>query len=140
MDPTDPTHSANTESVDPGGSERGATRPAEPVIPPPRLHMSRAAVAEIRHMLEEEDLVEAGGLRLRARSGAGCSAPLQFGLSLEPRAEDDDVVVEGSGVRIFMDPMSAWSLDGLFIDWIDDPDHGEGFAFRHPRGAGRRSC
>jgi Fe-S cluster assembly iron-binding protein IscA len=91
-------------------------------------------------MLEEEELVEEGGLRIRARSGAGCSAPLQFGLFLEALPEEDDIVLSGKGIRIFMDPMSAWSLDGLFIDWVDDPEHGEGFAFRHPRGAGGRSC
>ena len=114
--------------------------PGEPVVSPPRLELAPGAVAEIRRMLEEEDLEEEGGLRIRARSGAGCSAPLQFGLFLEAFPEEDDVVLSGKGIRIFMDPTSAWSLDGLFIDWVDDPEHGEGFAFRHPRGAGGRSC
>jgi Fe-S cluster assembly iron-binding protein IscA len=113
---------------------------AEPAVTPPRLHLGPAAVTEIRRMLEDEDLLDEGGLRVRARSGAGCSAPLQFGLVLEAGPAADDVVLRGGGIRIFMDPTSAWSLDGLVIDWVDDPEHGEGFAFRHPRGAGGRSC
>jgi iron-sulfur cluster assembly accessory protein len=113
---------------------------SEPVIPPPRLELSQAAVERIREMLEEEDLVEEGGLRIAARTGAGCSAPMLFNLVLEAEAREDDVVLEGPGIRLFMDPVSAWSLDGLAVDWVDAPGLGEGFAFRHPRGAGGRAC
>lgn len=112
----------------------------EPVIPPPRLELSQAAVERIREMLEEENLVEEGGLRIAARTGAGCAAPMLFNLVLEAEARDDDVVLEGPGIRLFMDPVSAWSLDGLAVDWVDAPGLGEGFAFRHPRGAGGRAC
>jgi len=113
---------------------------SEPVIPPPRLELSQAAVERIREMLEEENLVEEGGLRIAARTGAGCSAPMLFNLVLEAAAREDDVVLEGPGIRLFMDPVSAWSLDGLAVDWVDAPGLGEGFAFRHPRGAGGRAC
>ncbi|CAN5805040.1 hypothetical protein BH23GEM11_BH23GEM11_01660 [soil metagenome] len=113
---------------------------AEPVIPPPQLQLSGSAIERIREMLEEEDLVEEGGLRISARTGAGCSAPMQFNLVLETEPRDDDVILAGQGIRIFMDPVSAWSLDGLAVDWVDAPGMGEGFAFRHPRGEGRRSC
>jgi iron-sulfur cluster assembly accessory protein len=109
----------------------------EPVLTPPRIHVTESAVAQIREMLEEEDLLEEGGLRLKAQTGAGCSAPLQFGMVLEVAPEDDDVVLQGEGLRIFMDPTSAWALDGLQVDWVDSPTLGEGFAFRHPRGVGR---
>jgi len=113
---------------------------AEPVVPPPQLQLSGAAIARIREMLEEEDLVDEGGLRISARTGAGCSAPMLFNLVLETEPRDDDVVLAGQGIRIFMDPVSAWSLDGLAVDWVDDPGMGEGFAFRHPRGVGGRAC
>jgi iron-sulfur cluster assembly accessory protein len=112
----------------------------EGVIPPPRLELSQAAVERIREMLEEEDLVAEGGLRIKARTGAGCSAPMLFNLVLETEPDEDDLVLEGPGIRIFMDPVSAWSLDGLAVDWVDAPGLGEGFAFRHPRGAGGRAC
>jgi iron-sulfur cluster assembly accessory protein len=116
------------------------TRSPEPAIAPPTIHLSAGAVERIREMLEEEELVEEGGLRISARPGAGCSAPLQFGLILEPHPEPDDVVLVGEGIRLFMDPTSAWTLDGLQVDYLDSPEMGSGFAFRHPRGVGGRAC
>lgn len=113
---------------------------AEPVLTPPRIQLTQPAVEQIREMLAEEDLLEEGGLRLTAHTGAGCSAPLQFGMVLEMAPEDSDLVLQGPGLRIFMDPESAWALDGLQVDWVDSPTLGEGFAFRHPRGVGGRAC
>ncbi len=91
-------------------------------------------------MLEEEGLLDEGGLRITATFGAGCSTPLRFGLILEEWPEHDDIVLEGKGIRLFLDPRSAWSLDGLVIDYVDAPGMGAGFTFRHPRGAPGRAC
>jgi iron-sulfur cluster assembly protein len=109
-------------------------------IPPPRLLVTPVALSRIREMIEEAALEDEGGLRISARPGAGCSAPFQFGLFLEAKPKRDDVVMEFEETRIFMDPTSAWSLDGLLVEWVEDPDLGDGFAFRHPRGAGGRAC
>jgi iron-sulfur cluster assembly protein len=111
-----------------------------PAIAPTAIHCSTAALEQIRDMLEEEDLLEEGGLRLSARSGAGCSAPLQFGMILETAPDPEDVVLLAEGIRIFLDPSSAWALDGLRVDYVDSPLMGSGFAFQHPRGAGGRAC
>jgi iron-sulfur cluster assembly accessory protein len=112
----------------------------EAQISPPTLHLTRSAVEKIREMLEEEGLEEEGGLRITARHGAGCSAPLQFGMILEYEPSGDDLVLSGNGIRLFMSPESAWSLDGLNVDYVDSPHLGSGFAFRHPKGVGGRSC
>lgn len=106
----------------------------------PRIHMSDAAAEQVREMIREADLGEEGGLRLRARLGAGCSAPLQYGLFLEEAPEADDTVLGNGDLRLFLDPESAWALDGLFVDYVDNPVMGEGFAFRHPNGPGGRAC
>ena len=99
-----------------------------------------AVSKKVREMLEEEDLLDEGGLRLSSLPGAGCSAPLQFGMELDVAPEPGDIVLEGQGIRIFMDPTSAWSLDGLKVDYVTNPHMGEGFAFQHPRGPSGRSC
>ncbi|MCA1788552.1 MAG: iron-sulfur cluster assembly accessory protein [Thioalkalivibrio sp.] len=113
---------------------------SEPVLTPPRVHVTQAAAEQIREILADEDLLEEGGIRLTAHTGAGCSAPLQFGMVLEMAPDDDDLVLQGGGLRIFMDSDSAWALDGLQVDWVDSPTLGEGFAFRHPRGVTGRAC
>jgi len=120
--------------------EPDAEQGSEEVIAPPKLHLTESAIATVREMLEDEDLLEEGGLRITARIGAGCSTPMQFGLVLEPWPEPDDIVLSGNGIRIFLDARSAWSLDGLMVDYVDTPGMGSGFAFRHPRGAAGRSC
>lgn len=107
--------------------------PPDPTAAPPRIGLTPSAVDRVREMLVEEELEEEGGLRLTARSGAGCSAPLRVGMILEMEPEEDDVVLSGQGIRIFMDPRSAWVLDGLRVDWVEDSPMGAGFAFQFPR-------
>ncbi|TVP56429.1 MAG: iron-sulfur cluster assembly accessory protein [Gemmatimonadales bacterium] len=106
----------------------------------PTIRLTPAAIEKVREMLEEEELLETGGLRITARHGAGCSAPLQFGMILEFEPGPGDEVLEGNGIRLFIDTRSSWSLDGLMVDYVDSPGMGEGFAFRHPRGVGGRAC
>lgn len=108
--------------------------------PPARIHMTEAALAAVREMIGDAELPEGGGLRLSARTGAGCSAPLQYGMTLELAPAPDDAVLESRGVRIFMDPESAWVLDGLLVDYLTSSPMGEGFAFRHPNGRSGRAC
>jgi Fe-S cluster assembly iron-binding protein IscA len=112
----------------------------EPEISPPRVFFTAPARDRIREMLEEEDLLEEGGLRLSARPGAGCSAPTRFGMILEVGPRADDLVLEGGGVRIFLDPTSAWALDGLRVDWVESAELGSGFAFRQGQSADGPTC
>lgn len=114
--------------------------PPEAEIPDASIRVTTAALEVLEEMIAEADLPEEGGLRLSAGTGAGCSAPMTYDMALEPGPGDDDAVLEVRGVRIFMDPESAWVLDGLLVDYVTDSPMGEGFAFQHPRGAGGRSC
>ncbi|TVR64824.1 MAG: iron-sulfur cluster assembly accessory protein [Gemmatimonadales bacterium] len=118
--------------LDPEHVESGVT--------PVRLNLTASALERIREMLAEEDLLEEGGLRITMKPGAGCSGTPRFGMVMEVEPDDDDTVLEADGVRIFLDPTSAWALDGLRLDWVDSPTMGSGFAFQHPRGRGGRAC
>lgn len=106
----------------------------------PRIVFTPAALEAARDMIREAGLADGGGLRLSARTGAGCSAPLQLGIFLEQTPRADDTVLRSGEVRLFLDPESAWALDGLQVDYLTDSPMGEGFAFRHPKGVGGRSC
>ncbi len=122
------------------GTARSQERPAGAESSPVRIQLTESAVEAIREMLEEEDLVEEGGLRISAHFGAGCSTPLRYDMVLEVGPAGDDLVLAAEGIRIFIDPRSAWSLDGLKVDYVDDPGVGAGFAFQHPGGKRGRVC
>ena len=139
MPPTDPpTMSDGDPPRTPVADPQEA--PGAPAAQPSRIHVTEAAVEAIREMLDEEELSEEGRLRISARTGAGCSVPLKYGMTLEAAPKPDDRILEGRGVRIIMDPESAWVLDGLVVDYVTDSPMGEGFAFRHPNGPSGRAC
>jgi len=137
--PTPLTDPSRTSEGDPRRTP-AAEPPGGPVADPSRIHVTEAALEAIREMLDDAELAEEGGLRISARTGAGCSVPLKYGMILEAAPNEDDRILEGPGVRIFMDPESAWVLDGLVVDYVTDSPMGEGFAFRHPNGPSGRAC
>lgn len=136
-DAPDPATATAPASDAPAGDAVAAPAEAATTI---RLQLTPSALEEIGEMLAEAGVEEEGGLRLTARTGAGCSAPLQYGMFLEEAPEAGDVVVTAGDVRIFLSPQDAWSLDGLLVDYVSSPHLGEGFAFRHPNGPHGRSC
>lgn len=126
-------------------SEAGAGAEAPPSTRAPHgdgpsVRLTPAALEAMGAMIREAELPVEGGVRLTARTGAGCSAPLRYGMFLEHAPGADDAVLATGEVRIFLDPESAWILDGLMIDYVTDSPMGEGFAFRHPAGPGGRAC
>jgi Fe-S cluster assembly iron-binding protein IscA len=129
-----------TASVSGTASAPGTAVSAPDEATSPRIHISESALERIVEMLTEEELLEEGGLRLSARLGAGCSSPLGFDMVMEVEPEPDDLVLTGAGIRLFLSARDTWSLDGLHVDYVSMPGMGEGFAFRHPRGAGGRAC
>lgn len=77
------------------------------------------------------------GLRIQV-SGGGCSG-LQYGLKLEQAANSDDVVVESGGVKVFVDPASVPSIDGVTVDFVESME-GSGFKFTNPNAKNPCSC
>lgn len=106
----------------------------------PRIFLSATARERIREMLVEEELEEEGGLRISVRPGAGCSGRPTYNMVLEVAPDRKDIILSGGGIRIFLDPTSAWALDGLRVDFVDSPGMGAGFAFQHPNRQGGPAC
>jgi iron-sulfur cluster assembly accessory protein len=79
----------------------------------------------------------ASGLRIQV-SGGGCSG-LQYGLKLEQAANTDDVVVESGGVKVFVDPASVQSIEGVTVDFVESME-GSGFKFTNPNAKNPCSC
>ena len=72
------------------------------------------------HEIVEAEGRTGHGLRVIVRNG-GTVQP-EFALNfVEPGVEDeDDVVVDADGVKIYMDSTSAKHLDGATVDFVDD--------------------
>ena len=100
------------------------------------LNLTDSAVNKVKNLLEAED--KAGyGLRV-AVQGGGCSG-FQYGLTWEKEHKDNDSVLEFSGLKVFVDPLSAMYLDEVSIDYVDSLS-GSGFKIDNPRATGTCGC
>jgi iron-sulfur cluster assembly protein len=86
---------------------------------------------------EEKVPAETAGLRIGVMPG-GCSG-FRYSLNLEEKALDDDIVIESSGVRLFVDEFSSQHLNGVNIDYKSNFQE-SGFAFENPNATGGCGC
>lgn len=95
-----------------------------------------AAAGKVRELLTREDNPD---LNLRVFvSGGGCSG-FEYGFTFDDNREDDDTVVEKSGVTLVVDPMSIMYLMGAEIDFTDGVE-GAQFVIRNPNAATTCGC
>jgi iron-sulfur cluster assembly protein len=97
----------------------------------------RAAVEVRKFMADEKVSLETAGLRVGVLPG-GCSG-FKYNLNIEDKPLDDDVVIETSGVRCFVDGFSAQYLNGVTIDFKSNFQE-SGFAFENPNATGGCGC
>jgi len=96
------------------------------------------AATEVKKFMEAEGVtVEQGGLRVSVMPG-GCSG-FKYGLVIEDKSADDDLVVENDGFKVFVDPFSAQYLSGTIIDYVSSMQ-GSGFTFKNPNSTGGCGC
>jgi iron-sulfur cluster assembly accessory protein len=96
------------------------------------------AAAEVKRFMDAEGVApEKGGLRVSVQPG-GCSG-FKYGLLIEDQQSEDDIVVDGEGFRMFVDPFSAQYLAGVTIDYVSSMQ-GSGFTFKNPNATGGCGC
>jgi iron-sulfur cluster assembly protein len=71
-------------------------------------------------------------------AGGGCSG-LEYGMRLELKTADDDVVLDFDGLTIVVDPTGATMLEGITIDFVDSLQ-GSGFKFDNPNAKTTCDC
>lgn len=97
------------------------------------LIVTDSAAEQLGAIVKEHEISEPQGLRLFARSGGcACSGPA-FGMTID-HPTDEDQVVEVSGIRFVIDPLSAENLEGASIDYVDDVMR-KGFTIEAPNAA-----
>ncbi len=92
------------------------------------ITLTEEAAVQVQALLQQQEMPE-HGLRIFVQGG-GCSG-LQYGLAFENTTQEDDVVVEEKGIRLFVDPFSAQYLQGASIDYQEGPT-GSGFRIDNP--------
>lgn len=102
------------------------------------LSLTELAAEKVREFLAAEGLEdEASGLRVSVVPG-GCSG-FEYSLTVEDTVEEDDLVVESQGIKLFVDPFSAQYLDGTRIGY-ESSFQGSGFTFENPNATGGCGC
>jgi iron-sulfur cluster assembly protein len=71
-------------------------------------------------------------------SPGGCSG-LQYGMTIEDTAEEDDTVIETSGVKLLVDSFSGMYLQGAEVDYVNSL-MGGGFTVRNPNAVASCAC
>ena len=70
--------------------------------------------------------------------GCGCSG-FQYGFQIDEAQEEDDFLLEKSGVKILIDSMSMTYLTGATIDYTDDI-MGAQFTIKNPNAQSTCGC
>ena len=70
--------------------------------------------------------------------GGGCSG-FQYGFEFDEAVNEDDLVIEKSGVKLLVDHMSLQYLEGSVVDFQDDL-LGSRFTVNNPNAKGTCGC
>ena len=97
--------------------------------------LSESAARRINEIIAGE--TNAKVLRL-AVEGGGCSG-FQYTFDLVAEAQADDLVLERSGARVVIDPVSLQFLSGSEIDFVDDL-MGQQFKINNPNATASCGC
>jgi len=102
------------------------------------LILTDKACEQVRAFMEQDNVpLDTAGLRVAVLPG-GCSG-FKYGLNIEEKPFDDDIVYEVNGVRVFVDAFSAQYLSGTTIDYTSSMQ-GSGFTFTNPNATGGCGC
>jgi iron-sulfur cluster assembly protein len=93
--------------------------------------LTPAASKAVQDILTERKL-EGYALRVYV-AGGGCNCSgVNFGMALDNNIQDIDTTFEAHGVKLVVDQTSIDYLRGATIDFVNDPEHGAGFAINSP--------
>jgi iron-sulfur cluster assembly protein len=118
----------------PHGGFVGTTQRDQAAI---QLSLTPDAAEQVRKVFEAEQAPATAGLRVGVMPG-GCSG-FKYEMSIDEAPIDDDVILDVSGVRVFVDPFSAQYLNGVSIDYVQTMQSA-GFAFDNPNATGGCGC
>ncbi|MFC4170322.1 iron-sulfur cluster insertion protein ErpA [Teichococcus aestuarii] len=103
---------------------------------PARFSVTPRAFAQVAEIAAREGR-PGTGLRVAVLAG-GCSG-FQYSFQLDDAVAEDDLVLEGEGSRVMIDPVSLDLLAGAQLDWADELI-GAHFTVKNPQAASGCGC
>jgi len=103
---------------------------------PTFLSLTDKAVEMVKAAIEQENL-QGHGIRIGV-VGGGCSG-FQYSMDFENSPKDGDFVLEQSGLKLYVDPMSSMYLQGVTVDYVNGLQ-GAGFKFNNPNARNTCGC
>ena len=98
------------------------------------LNVTDKAAEKIKALMEQE---KKQGLRISVKPG-GCSG-YQYGMELDDKSTDNDIVIEEKGIKIFVDKESMQKLSGANVDYVESLQ-GAGFKIGNPQAKSTCGC
>jgi iron-sulfur cluster assembly accessory protein len=92
-----------------------------------------AASQAVKDILAQRNL-EGYALRVYVAGGGCCG--VNFGMALDNNFRDVDTTFESNGVKVVVDEVSVDYLRDATVDFVNDPQHGAGFAVNSPNAKG----
>ena len=102
----------------------------------PIVRLSDAAAGKLRELTAAEQN-PATGLRVYVYSG-GCSG-FRYGMMLEDQPSAEDMTIDVSGIKVYVDTQSSQYLSGSEIDYVDTL-MGAGFTVNNPNAVSACGC
>jgi len=100
------------------------------------IQLTDKAVEKIQQMIQAKGVP---GMNLRVYvEGGGCSG-MQYGLTFEENAGDEDALIEYEGFKLLVDPASRPLLEEVQLDYSDSLMD-SGFKFKNPKAQATCGC
>jgi len=99
------------------------------------ITLTEAAASRVSEYIDKRG--KGLGLRLGVKK-TGCSG-FAYVVNYADETNDDDVVFENNGVKVFVDPQSLELIDGTEVDFVKQGLN-EAFKFRNPNVKGECGC
>lgn len=115
----------------------GSSTPAIPAGDDYPIKLTAKAVSAVKLAIEEEGLGANSSLRVGV-VGGGCSG-YSYALDFAEEADDEDLALDFSGLKVVMDPHSAQLLAGTEIDYVETLQK-KGFVFNNPKATKTCGC
>mgnify|MGYP001602506130 FL=1 len=109
-------------------------RGKEPDLSNATISVTDKAANKIKEILAQE---KKQALRVSVQPG-GCSG-FQYGLELDDKSTDNDIIIKNKGIKLFVDKASMAKLNGANIDYLDSLQ-GAGFKISNPSATSSCGC